>query len=510
MKALTEMTSAQLEALHHQLEIDVCSTDAQRWVEHFVYIEDRDSPTLAVKFHLWDGQKKALNEFQGFKLNVVLKARQLGLSWLALAYAAWLMWKKPGVSIIVMSRGETESKEMARRVGFIMRHLPSWMMTEGSKPEGNIPCWDMTTSIVTVLRKGGEPSTLQSMPAGQNSGRSFTANLIILDEWAFQSWAEEIWASIFPSVNRPTGGAVIGISTMNRGSLFEKLWMDSVDGKNDFNRIFLGWNTDPRRTAEWYVKTKNALGDAVMAEYPATEEEAFLIPGGAMFPEMRADIHLVKPEPIPQWHQRIRFLDYGMDMLACYWVAIDGHGKARIYRELYQSNLTMSEACKAILQANAGDNISVTYAPPDLWWRRQDTGLPAATTFAKNGVPLYQATNSHEGGWMAVHEWLLPRETRNESTGEIVFKSDLVIEEGAAPNLWRCMLSIQKDKHNPNDAADSPHELTHAPSAIRYFCAARTVPTEHVEDAQKSSFWDEPVEESVTGGQITNDYMGGW
>ncbi|MBQ9986497.1 MAG: hypothetical protein IJP38_09370 [Oscillospiraceae bacterium] len=32
------------------------------------------------------------------------------------------------------------------------------------------------------------------------------------------------------------------------------------------------------------------------------------------------------------------------------------------------------------------------------------------------------------------------------------------------------------DSRNPNDTARTPHELTHAPDAIRYFVAGRPVP----------------------------------
>ena len=32
---------------------------------------------------------------------------------------------------------------------------------------------------------------------------------------------------------------------------------------------------------------------------------------------------------------------------------------------------------------------------------------------------------------------------------------------------------IQYDEHKANDVAKEPHELTHAPDAIRYFCSGR-------------------------------------
>ena len=42
----------------------------------------------------------------------------------------------------------------------------------------------------------------------------------------------------------------------------------------------------------------------------------------------------------------------------------------------------------------------------------------------------------------------------------------------------RCMPLLQFDEHKPNDVAREPHELTHAPDAIRYFVAGRPAPAQ--------------------------------
>ena len=92
----------------------------------------------------------------------------------------------------------------------------------------------------------------------------FTANLIILDEWAFQQYAEEIWTSGFPTVNRPGGGQVIGLSTMRLGTLFARLWQEG----DAFHRIFLPWDTETRggmgngmkRRGGWKAATPDFAG----------------------------------------------------------------------------------------------------------------------------------------------------------------------------------------------------------------------------------------------------------
>ena len=112
---------------------------------------------------------------------------------------------------------------------------------------------------LTVHYNDGRPdSIMKGFPSSPSAARSFTADLLIFDEWAFQQFAREIWTSAFPVINRPNGGKVIGLSTIERGSLFEEIFTDPDNG---FNKIFIPWYADPRRDEKWYEDTKRALGD---------------------------------------------------------------------------------------------------------------------------------------------------------------------------------------------------------------------------------------------------------
>jgi phage terminase large subunit len=199
------------------------------------------------------------------------------------------------------------------------------------------------------------------------------------------------------------------------------------------------------------------------------------IPGGTFFEEFRSDIHVIDPFVIPHHWQRFRVLDYGLDMLACYWVAIDTSGFAFIYKELYESNLIISEAAKRIKELTI-EKVKMTYAPPDLWNRRQETGKSAAEVFLDNGVILVTASNDRVQGWLNLKEWLNPYETMDEQTGEPIKTARLKITKNCV-NLIRTLPQLQHDEKDPNDVADEPHEITHAPDAIRYFCGMRTLPS---------------------------------
>ena len=196
---------------------------------------------------------------------------------------------------------------------------------------------------------------------------------------------------------------------------------------------------------------------------------------GQYFDEFRRDIHVVEPFVIPDYWRRYVTLDYGLDMLAAYWIALSPENRAYVYKERYQSNLIISEAAKAILETNNGDKIYQWLAPPDLWNRRQDTGKSAAELFYENGVNLIPSKNDRVQGWYCLKEWLKPIDTRDEQTGKDKKTSNLVIWKNCT-NLIRTLPQLQHDEKNPNDVANEPHELTHGPDAIRGFAISYAYP----------------------------------
>ncbi|MBR3691078.1 MAG: hypothetical protein IKL89_00045 [Clostridia bacterium] len=320
------------------------------------------------------------------------------------------------------------------------------------------------------MERKGLCSTFQAFASAPGMGRGFTASLIFLDEWAFQQYARSIWLSVYPSVNRPGGGKVIGVSTMERGSLFEEIYTGKDNG---FAKHFLSWRADPRRDDAWFAQTRKALGDMVLQEYPEYPEDALRIPGGAFFPEL-CQAHDRRGADLAG--ARIyAALDYGLDRLACLWIAVFPDGMEHVFREVCVSGLIASEAAAEIARTEKGEEIFAHLAPPDLWNTDRHSGLSTADFFAKQGIYLQKTSNSRIYGWMDVKEHLALRE-RIANTGERVNVPTLTVDREACPELWYCLSRLQKDKRNPNDAASEPHALTHAPDALRAFCAGRPVP----------------------------------
>ena len=448
-------------------ELDYIGTNLPYYISEYVHIEDKDTPEVVVPFRLWPAQESALQSIHSHRLNIILKARQLGVTWLALAYASWCLLCNPGWLVIALSRTEDEAKELVRRLALIFRYMPELMREDTKESEAFTGIKFKATALtVELLHPDGKTSTFKAFPSSSGAGRSFTANVLILDEWAFQQAAEQIWLSVYPTINRPTGGKVIGLSTIERGTLFEQLYVDAYEGRNNFNALFLPWDADPRRDAAWYEQTKRDMGDLIMQEYPATVEEALTIPGGSFFPEFQRHIHIKEPQEDTEGYRRYVCIDYGLDMLSVHWVWVDTEYNARVYREFDAPNLTISDACAKILELTGDEHIDLFLAPPDLYNRDQVLGKSRALIFGEHGVNLTKTSNDLESGCAAMKEWLKP-------VGDT---AALTIDEGAAPNLVRCLTKIQKDKNRPNVYAKEPHNLTHDVDSLRCFCVYWTAP----------------------------------
>lgn len=191
---------------------------------------------------------------------------------------------------------------------------------------------------------------------------------------------------------------------------------------------------------------------------------------GQFFKEFDREIHTCEPFPIPEHWVRYRAFDYGLDMLACLWIAVDEKGEAYIYRELNKPGLIVSEAAKAIRDLTPeGEKIDVTYCPPDMWSRQKDTGKSMADLFIEGGINILAASNDRVQGWLQVKEGLAIREVRDEFTGENLRRSRLHIMKNCM-ELIKHLPLLQFDAKNVNDVSKVPHDITHNTDALRYFC----------------------------------------
>lgn len=258
---------------------------------------------------------------------------------------------------------------------------------------------------------------------------------------------------------------------------------------------------------------------SMMANSDAMRYGDWNILGGCYFDNFKPELHVKKAFHIPSHWQLYRSFDYGLDMFACFWWAVDEDGRCWCYRSFECENMNVKEAARSVLSNTAGhERITITYAPPDMWSRQKENGITIAHMFNEIGVPLTRADNSRVQGHMIMRTLLEPiplhdphviaayggKDKAPKALPALMFFDSVggVIED---------IQSIQHSEIDPNDCAKDPHDITHTVDAVRYFCINRFLPA-LVEEEKKprDPFVDddhEDYEDFMTGGEISAGYM---
>ena len=69
-----------------------------------------------VPFHLYEYQEKSLQTFEDHRFNIILKARQLGLSTLTAGYSLWMMTFHSDKNILVIATKQDTAKNLVTKV----------------------------------------------------------------------------------------------------------------------------------------------------------------------------------------------------------------------------------------------------------------------------------------------------------------------------------------------------------------------------------------------------------
>lgn len=248
---------------------------------------------------------------------------------------------------------------------------------------------------------------------------------------------------------------------------------DTVTAFEGGSRVFL----PARVTDNIFLMRRDPRYIERLENLPPRERRALLegdwdLQEGRYFAEFDRQIHVVEPFEVPAEWKRWLTVDYGLDMFAALWVAQAPDGHSYVYREVYEPGLILSEAAERVLRAEGKETIDVRLAPPDLFCRRQESGRSAADIWQDSGLYFEPSGNERVTGWYAVKELLRPiPDGAGGTTARLQIFS-------TCRNLIRTLGAVQHDTRNPNDVAGQPHELTHAPDALRGYAVSVWEPGE--------------------------------
>ncbi len=267
-----------------------CRRDVHYFLNEYAYIQDFNTGRR-IKWESWDYLEDLLNIFLEYKDIIILKARQLGISWLLAGYGLWKVQFSESAKGLFLSQGEKESWDLVGKCKFVLLNEPPFLQLTQKHPESR-----------ELLDFKANYSLIESLPSTEKAGRSTDATFIARDEPARHPYGKPNFSAVGPTIDG--GGQSIDLGTIDKQDLNNHL-TERVNkakigairkdypsglvlftgGESGATLVFAGWKLRPTRLMgltleEWFetkIKPKYDVWE-IEQEYPATIEEALSAP----------------------------------------------------------------------------------------------------------------------------------------------------------------------------------------------------------------------------------------
>jgi hypothetical protein len=262
----TAQTQTQIDTKKELLK---CKMSCAYFIDEYVKIYDALDEDW-IPFKLWPTQFDVLGTLLSERLIIILKARQLGLTWLVLGYILWLMLFNPVITAMLFSRRDTEAMYILgdERLLGMYKKLPDWMQFQGEFLANSAHNW--------ILQND---SNAKAFPT--SAGDSYTASIVFVDEADLAPDLNKLMRQVKPTID--AGGKMILLSRSDKDkptSEFKKIYRAAKAGLNGWISIFLPWDTHPGRNQMWYqaqmddILSRTDSLDDLHEQYPSTDEES--------------------------------------------------------------------------------------------------------------------------------------------------------------------------------------------------------------------------------------------
>jgi hypothetical protein len=246
-----------------------CAESPTYFTDQYIRIYEAESGEW-VPFRLWPAQARTLRLIHNNQLTVILKARQLGITWLVLSYGLWLLLFRPEAEILLFSRRDDEAVHLLDdRLKGMYKRLPVWLQAAQITGSNN---------HTFELSNG---STARAFPT--SAGDSYTAKFAMVDEADLAPDFNRLMRAVKPTID--TGGKMVILSRADKStpqSEFKRTYRAAKGGRSPWKSIFLPWTVRPNRDADWYrrqrddIQSRTGSLDDLYEQYPASDLEALM------------------------------------------------------------------------------------------------------------------------------------------------------------------------------------------------------------------------------------------
>lgn len=254
------------------------------FTEGYGHVQPRKGP--AIPFELWPLVERAAELAMGARTQgevlaalwreqavLMLKARQLGMTWLVLHYAYWIVAFRadtPNARVLALSKVGGDASKLLQRARRIRELLPPFLRheedpeTRGSKSE------------LGLVGRG----SVTSLTSSPEAARMETATFVMVDEAAFirNGGFDDTMTALEPTVGDDGQLAILstGNGETGDGAGFAREVRKALRGEGGRFFVFLPSSTAPGRDEPWRKRTRRRYrsDEKFEQEYPENVEQA--------------------------------------------------------------------------------------------------------------------------------------------------------------------------------------------------------------------------------------------
>lgn len=269
-----------------------------------------EGKTLRPRDRTWRWQRWVAETILTVRRTIVLKGRQIGVTWVFLAVDVAEAVLMPGTVSLLYRQREDEAIDNLRRWWTLYQSLPEHLRfgTEVVTPSrGDRP----GSSGIVLRHPDGRLSEIVPMTSAAASGHGRTVRRILLDEGAYIEKLAEIGAAVEPAAGKAAIGIVStakGRSNLEtgEGNEFHRRWIDAEEA--GYAAVFLPFSVHPDRDEEWYESAPEVRSLRIhqrQEQFPRDEHEAFALSDALFF----------DPEDLIEYRTRVRRPLYRCDFV---------------------------------------------------------------------------------------------------------------------------------------------------------------------------------------------------
>ena len=223
-------------------ELIKCRRDPIYFIRTYVKIISLDDGVIS--FTMWPFQEEFVKAIEKNRFTIAKMPRQVGKTQTSASYILWCILFKKAYTVAILGMKMEQAQEIMDRIQMSYENLPFWL-------QNGVVTWNKRS----VELENGSKVFASATSGGAIRGKS--VNLVYLDEFAHieRKLQQKFFTSTYPVISSGKNTKVIITSTPNGYEQFAKIWMDAIDGENDYFPFPVHWSDVPGRDEAWKAQT---------------------------------------------------------------------------------------------------------------------------------------------------------------------------------------------------------------------------------------------------------------